>query len=520
MRIMIARELVRRSVGFAVLAVPFVAGGAVPESPTYTKDVAPILNANCVMCHRAGDIGPMSLMSFEEVRPWAKSIQKALDEGVMPPWHADEGIGHFKNERKLTADERATIVRWIEQGTKQGDPSDLPPLPEFPENGWRLGQPDLVVEFNKIDLPAGGPDQFHDLTGATGLTEDTWVKAVEVIPGNRKVVHHVILWQGNEGGERGWIGAWAAGMDPMVFPENTGRLVKANVPIIGDMHYHPADTAESDATKIGLYFAEGNKVDKELINLWVQNASFEIPAGADDYGARASYTFTQDAYITSLLPHLHYRGKDFTYTARFPDGRREKILSVSDYDFNWQTGYEFAEPLYVPKGTRIDCVAHWDNSANNPDNPDPTKNVRFGSESFNEMMIGFVDYYVKDGQRPISAQEAMRQLGDGLVAKHGGDIFYADVNQGEDNPSIQGVAYFPRNAATGVWHVNMLGSMYEAPVTNVAWTDNELKGRVDIMGQAFDFVVSLNPESGELNGNLVLPPGEDETITISGKKFE
>lgn len=502
-------------------ALPSLAHAA-PANPTFTKDVAPILFENCVTCHRPGDIGPMSLISYDEVRPWAKSMHKAVQEGVMPPWHADEGIGHFKNERKLTPDQKLTITRWIEQGAKQGDPTDLPPKPQFNEEGWRLGEPDLIVEFDQVDLPAGGPDRFHDLTGKTGLTEDKWITKVEVLPGNRKVVHHVILWQNDSEDQRGWIGAWAAGMAPMEFPEMTGRMLKAGSPIIADMHYHPAETAESDRTRIGIHFADDAEVEKELVNLWIQNASFEIPAGNPNYGARANYTFAQDSYITSLLPHLHYRGKDFTYTARFPDGTKHKLLSVSDYDFNWQTGYEFAEPVFVPKGTRIDCVAHWDNSANNPANPDPTKNVRFGNESYDEMMIGFVDYYVKDGVRPMSPQEAIEILGAELNAQHPGDVYVAAIIQ--DGPAFNGVLHLPKKGTTGVWHLNVLGSMYEAPVTNVAWDAESFKGTASVMGQSFDFVGTFDPASGELNGNLIIPEeeleDEDDVVLIKGKKVQ
>lgn len=501
----------------AALSLPVIAVAA-PERPTFSKDVAPILYERCVTCHRPADIGPMSLITYDEVRPWAKSILKAVGDGVMPPWHADAGIGAFKNERRLTDDERLTVTRWIEQGTKQGDVSDLPPAPEFDDEGWRLGEPDLVVEFNETALPAGGPDQFYDLVGETGLTEDTWVTKIEVMPGNRKVVHHVIIWQNDSQDQRGWVGAWAAGMQPMVFPEKTGRLIKAGTPLIADMHYHPADTPESDKTRIGLHFAKDNKVEKELINLWIQNADFEIPAGAKNYGARASYTFPQDAYITGLLPHLHYRGKDFVYTARFPDGRKEKLLSVSDYDFNWQTGYELAEPLYVPKGTRIDCVAHWDNSADNPDNPDPTKNVRFGSESYDEMMIGFVDYYVKDGMRPLSPQDAMQAAAEELGAQFPGDVYFADIKQ-DDGPDFVGLLHLPRAAANGTWKLNVMGSTFDAAVTKLRWEGDTFFATVTVLGQTFDFTGTIASD-GALNGNIIVPEEAEVDVLIEGRRVE
>jgi hypothetical protein len=352
----------------------------------------------------------------------------------------------------------------VKKGAKRGKPDDLPSAPTFNDNGWRLGEPDLVITFEETHLDGGGPDQFYDLSEPTGLTEDTWLKAVEVMPSNRKVAHHVIIWQRSEkGGQQGWIGAWAAGMEPMEFSKNTGRLLEANGNLIADIHYHPADTPQTDRTSIALHFAENNEVEKELVNLWVVNGSFKIPAGNPNYAARATYTFPQDSYIISMLPHLHYRGKDFTYTARFPDGRKEKLLSVSNYEFAWQTGYELEEPLFVPAGTRIDCVAHWDNSADNPNNPDPTKDVTFGNESYDEMMIGFIDYVVKDGVRPPSADKLIVIYAEELATKHSGEVYYTNVHDEEDGDIQYAVSYLPAGSDTGTLHLNNNGSMMEIP---------------------------------------------------------
>lgn len=506
------------STGVAMLligGVPAIANEA-PRNPTYSKDVAPILNTNCVQCHRPGDIGPMSLMNYDEVRPWAKSIRKNVENGTMPPWHADPAVGQFKNDRSLEDWEVATLVNWAKRGAKEGDRGDLPPAPDVPTGAWRLGEPDVVVDFREVKLKGGGPDRFYDLTGKTGIEEDTWIRAIEVLPGNRQVVHHVIIWQGGQG-SRGWLGAWAAGMEPMVFPEGTGRKLKAGVPLVADMHYHPADTPETDQTKIGLYLAKEDEIEKELINLWIQNAGFEIPAGKPDYKARANYTFTQDAYLMAFLPHMHYRGKSFTYTARFPDGRKQELLRVNDYDFNWQTGYEVADPIFVPKGTRINCVAVWDNSAENPDNPDPTRNVRFGDESYDEMMIGFVDYVVADGKSAKTPEETIAALAWELNEKDPGNIYRIDVVSDEDETYL-GAVELPRDRTTGTWHINMMGSMQKAPVSEIVWDGDRVTARLEIMGQVFNLDARVDPATNKVSGGVDEPDNPNNSAPVRGHR--
>lgn len=505
----------------ACIATTNVASAAAPKKPTFNEHVAPIFYKNCVNCHRAGDITPMSLITYKEVRPWAKSILKAVESGVMPPWHADEGIGHFSNERRLSDDERDTIVNWVNKGAKQGKPEDLPTAPTFDDDGWRLGEPDLVITFDEVDLDAGGPDQFYDLEASTGLTEDTWLQSVEVQPSNRKVAHHVIIWQqGNADQQRGWVGAWAAGMEPMRFPDNTGRLLTAGSSLVADMHYHPIDTAQTDQTSIGLYFAEDNKVEKELVNLWVQNPNFKIPAGNPNFAARATYTFLQDSYVINLLPHLHYRGKDFNYTARFPDGRKEKLLSVSKYDFNWQTSYELEEPLFVPKGTRIDCIAHWDNSADNPNNPDPTKDVTFGNESYDEMMIGFIDYVVKDGISPPSASELFEVYAQNLAERYPGEVYYTNVYDEADDSVQYTVSYLPTASDTGVLHLNANGTFLEATITELSWEGGRFEAVVNVVGQIYDFSGDIEPTTGKLTGIIVDRGNAENGGSVRGGRVE
>jgi len=493
-----------------------VAAAAATTNPTYTKDIAPILNENCVVCHRPGDIGPMSLMRYREVRPWAKSIQKNVQEGVMPPWHADPGFGPFRNERSLNQDEIDTIVSWVENGTPRGNPDDLPPLPTFGEDGWKLGEPDLVLELEPVTVPADGPDQFHDLIAETNLDEDKWIEAVEILPGERSVVHHVILWQGGaSGNQEGWIGAWAAGAQPMVFPAGTGRLLKKGQKVIGDMHYHPAGKAATDRTQIGFHFAEGNTVEKELINLWVMNAEFAIPPGDPNYEAHASHTFAQDSQILTLTPHLHYRGKDFRYTLTYPDGHKTDLLTVSNYDFNWQTVYEFEEPVPAPAGARIDCVAHWDNSADNPNNPDPNRTVYFGPESYDEMMIGFVDYVVDEGVRPVEQTDPVITKMQELARTFPGEVFKVMIRQGGQGFEPSALHLPPQGQ--GGWYVRVGSIAGKAPITDIVWSGKDFTAIARIPGQDPAQLAGTVTESGL---RMTMDMGNGMTAPLQGDRVD
>lgn len=488
-----------------------IAGSA---APTYSRDVAPILNENCVSCHRPGQAAPMALRTYEEVRPWVKSISKYVRQGEMPPWHADPNHGRFKNDRSLTQAEIDTIVHWAKRGAPKGDDADLPPLPEFSETDWRLGEPDFVVEFERVELPATGPDEFRDLVATVDIPEDRYLSALEILPEDRSVVHHVIIFQ-NGASSQGWIGAWAAGTDPMVFPEGTGRLLKKGARLVADMHYHPSGKAASDVTRLGLHFADTSAIEKELINLWIVNASFSIPPGDPNHEVLASHTFEQDSHILTLAPHMHYRGKDFTYVATYPDGREDTLLKVNDYDFNWQTVYELEQPLAAPKGTRIDCVAHFDNSEGNPDNPDPTRRVGFGDESYDEMMIGFVDYIVDEGRAPEPPQSKISRALDELAAAHPGDAYR--LRDADDDVGITAL-HLPRQG-DGVFHLTSNGNATRCDVTHIEWNENAFKCRVTIPGfTTLLFDGSVEPASGAIAGTIRLMNGE--TLELTGERVD
>ena len=410
--------------------------------PTFSKDVAPILYANCVSCHRPGEIGPMSLLSYKEARPWAKSIRDEVADGVMPPWHADPKHGKFANDRSLTPEQKDTLARWANGGAPEGNPEDLPALPKLTE-GWQIGEPDAVFQLPvEYKVPADGFVEYEYFEIPTNFTEDKWMQALEVRPGNRAVVHHVIISvrppkterrpaglragagmeipPGQSGGgpepadgpkrprglslfpppQRGGtgIGGFAPGTTKLVFEPGSAMLIRAGSTFIVQMHYTTNGSPQTDRTKFGVFLAkEAPKVEMRMTNL--VNGKLDIPAGAPDYALAAEMTTVNDITLRSLLPHTHLRGKSWEYTATYPDGRTEVILSVPKYDFNWQTDYVFAEPLKLPKGTKIRAVAHYDNSPRNKSNPDPKVNVKWGDQTWEEMMFTSVVYSV-DGAAP------------------------------------------------------------------------------------------------------------------------
>lgn len=383
--------------------------------PTFSKDVAPIFFNNCVSCHREGEIAPMSLLTYKQVRPWSRSIREKVLERSMPPWHADPHYGKFKNDRSLSEKEIKTIVAWVDGGAREGDPKDMPPAPRFAE-GWQIGEPDVVLNMPfEYSVPAEGVVSYKYFAIPTNFKEDRWVQAAEIRPGNRSVVHHVIafvippdtqLGRGAFRGAGGFdaIAGTAPGEQPSILPDGIGKLVKAGSTIVLQMHYTPNGSPQKDRTSVGLIFNR-KPVRKALTGGAAMNRSFLIPPGAENHRVVSSYRFRQDSRILNLMPHMHVRGKDFEYRLVYPDGTSKIILSVPRYDFNWQTRYELAEPVAAPRGSRLECVAHFDNSTRNKWNPDPTKAVRWGDQTWEEMMIGFVGF-TRDDQDLIDSRDA------------------------------------------------------------------------------------------------------------------
>jgi hypothetical protein len=357
---------------------------------TFNKDVAPILYKNCAECHRAGEIAPMSLITYKEARPWARSIKEKVLVREMPPWHADPRHGQFLNDRRLSQQDVDTIVAWVDQGAKEGEPGDLPAPPKYPD-GWNIGKPDAVFYLpEEYPVPADGVVEYKYFTVDTKFTEDKWIQAAEIRPGNRGVVHHVIVFVQN-GADRKLLVGYAPGEQPALISKGLGKKIPAGSKLVFQVHYTPNGTAAKDRSYVGLVFTK-QRPKNELMTRPILNARFAIPPGDPNYRVESSYTFTEDGQIHSLMPHMHLRGKDFEYRVTFPDGSSKVILSVPRYDFAWQSYYVLKEPVRAPKGTRVDCVAHFDNSSKNKYNPDPTKEVRWGDQTWEEMMIGWMSY--------------------------------------------------------------------------------------------------------------------------------
>ncbi len=376
-----------------VVIATFVGAASLNEgrssAVTFTKDVAPILYKNCAECHRPTGVAPMALLNYKEVRPWAKSIKERVVDRSMPPWFADPKHGEFSNNPSLSQSEINAITAWVDAGAPKGDDKDLPPAPKFTE-GWAIGEPDLVLSMKEeYSVPADGVVPYLYFRIPTNFTEDRWVQAVEIKPGDQRVVHHVIATLEDARRNRaGSLGGITPNKRAIISPPGSARLVKAGAVIVLQMHYTTVGVATKDRTSVGLIFAK----EKPKIVLGggnAMNTRFVIPAGAANHEVRASKTFEEDTYLYSMMPHMHVRGKDFTYTAVYPDGRSEIVLHVPKYNFDWQLDYELKKPLFLPKGTRLDCVAHFDNSARNKFNPDPTKDVRWGDQTWEEMMIGW-----------------------------------------------------------------------------------------------------------------------------------
>ena len=389
----------------ALATVVLVAAGVSDAAAqTYTKDVAPILYARCAACHRPTQMAPMSLMTYEEVRPWAKAIKQRVVKREMPPWFADPAHGVFANDASLPQAEIETIARWVDSGAPRGDARDLPAPPKFAE-GWSIGEPDAVLTIPEHQVPATGAVPYLYFTVPTNFTKDTWIAGLEIRPGNRQVVHHVIvsvLEPGHEappqGGTRGnvdvirnQLGGTTPNKPGVVYPAGIGKLVKAGSSLVFQMHYTTIGEAVIDRTSIGLKFAPTPPARHLRTGLALNNR-FVLPPGEPNHEVRSTVTIAEDVHLVSLTPHMHFRGKDFIYTATFPDGRSEILLRVPNYDFNWQLSYMLASPKALPAGTRIECVAHFDNSSRNAANPDPKAEVRWGDQTWEEMMIGFYTF--------------------------------------------------------------------------------------------------------------------------------
>lgn len=378
-----------------------------PANVTFTRDVAPILFASCTECHRPGEVAPFSLVTYEDAAKRADFIADIVESKRMPPYLARADFGHFEGERRLTAEQITTLRAWADAGAPLGDPKEMPPVPEFP-SGWRLGTPDLVVSMAEpFIVPAEGPDLNHFFVIPIEIPEDKYVIGVEFQAGNAKVCHHAIMYLDRSGNARardaatpepgysgfiptglsgGALGFWAPGYTPIFYPAGVGHRLEPKTDMALQIHYHPSGKEESDQSKVGIYFADEPPA-RRMGGLTMINFDVDIPAGEVRHKMTDTFTTPVDLEIVDVVPHMHYIGKEMKLTATLPDGTVKPLIWV-DWDFNWQDLYRYREVVKLPAGTRIDLEAYFDNSADNPYNPNsPPENIGFGEETTDEMCI-------------------------------------------------------------------------------------------------------------------------------------
>jgi hypothetical protein len=435
-RLLYHAHMIGQALAFGLLVAPLA------FSATFTKDVAPIFFARCAGCHRPNDVAPMSLLDYRSARPWAKAIREAVLARKMPPWFADPHVGSFANDARLSESEIETIKTWVDGGASEGDPRDLPPTPVFIE-GWRLGKPDIVIDIGEDFRVQPGQDAYEHFVVATNFTEGKWIRAAEIRPGNRKVVHHVhvsVLADAVEAGptsiesmtalnsflihdgkltrvrmdapvvdnacaadapdlpylrgfQEGALASFLPGRAPDAFPEGSAKWIPPRSNLEFVIHYAPTSgPPQTDRTSVGLYLA-ASPPERILRRMDLRNFFFRIPAGATNHEVKRCYTFEREKLLLSITPHMHYRAHDVTYELVRPSGEHERLLVVPHYDFNWQLVYRLKEPLYVEKNSRLIVTAHYDNSPNNPANPDPSQTIRWGDRSEEEMMTSWIEYF-------------------------------------------------------------------------------------------------------------------------------
>ena len=423
--------------GVALLAATAGVGAqqtAFEAVPTFAKDVAPVFYRTCVSCHRPGEMGPMSLVTYQDARPWARSIRDRVIARSMPPWFADPHYGKFSNDPTLSQKDIDTIVAWVAGGAPQGNLGQMPRLPDTMVAGWQIGTPDVVFEMpEEFQIPPTGTISYKTYNVKTTFKDDLWIVAAEVRPEDRAHVHHAVVTVIEPGGnkpvgavevtplaqetqkdshltpeelekrlktERGRsastehrLAGYAVGEGPRMIPAGYAKRVPAGSTLSFSMHYTTNGTPGKDRTKIGLVLATRPPTAEMYMGL-INNGLFEIPPGDPNTKVESEGVLQQDIHVWAIHPHMHVRGKDMTYTAMLPDGRQETLLRVPKYRFDWQLDYYLAEPKALPKGTRIRVTAHYDNSPANKDNPDPTATVHYGDQTWDEMMAGYFTYTI------------------------------------------------------------------------------------------------------------------------------
>jgi peroxiredoxin len=377
---------------------------------SFYRDVLPVLQNRCQQCHRKGEIGPFALKDFAEVRDWGPTIREAVAQRRMPPWPADPNIGKFSNDLSMTEAEIDTITKWVDEGCPEGNPAEKPPEKKFVD-GWNIGKPDRVFTMERpFHVPATGVVEYQNIYASPVFTQDTWVQAVECRFGNRSVVHHMLVLldfpkdhsRSQDGLVKGFFAAGAPGSTYFTFPKGYAKKIPKGARLRFQMHYTPNGSAAEDQSKFGVVLAKAPK-EREVQTYALGKLDINIPAGNPDHMEWSEQAVNGDVILTTLMPHLHVRGKSFTFKVVWPNGKKETLLSVPRWDFNWQPQYQLAKPIVLPKGSKIIVEAHWDNSADNPNNIFPLVDAQFGEQTFDEMFIGYVNFIPKslaDGSRP------------------------------------------------------------------------------------------------------------------------
>ncbi|HEV1286404.1 MAG TPA: thiol-disulfide isomerase [Bryobacteraceae bacterium] len=389
---------------------------------TFHKDVEPILQRSCQECHRAGEIAPMSLLTYEQVRPYAKAIKSDILLHKMPPWPADPHFSKFENDRSLTPEEVLTISAWVDSGAREGDKSAAPAPRKWVE-GWNITKPDLIIQMPQAyEVAAKGEIEYTYFVIPSGFTEDRWVQQVEVRPSDRTVVHHAQVflrepgskWMADAkpgvpyvppnltpgsrfanivGASNDMLTVYTPGMVPDIYKPGQAKQIKAGTDFVLVMHYTASGKDTKDRTSVGIVFAKGEPTERIITTAAINN-NFVIPAGDGNFKAVATAAVINPMTMVSLFPHMHLRGKSFQYDLIYPTGETKTILRVDHWSLNWQPSYKLAEPIQLTPGMKVRATAWWDNSANNPSNPDPSKEVKWGDQSWEEMLVGFYDVAV------------------------------------------------------------------------------------------------------------------------------
>jgi hypothetical protein len=420
----------------ALLVLLMVPAAATPQ--TFNKDILPILQKNCQACHRPGAIAPMSFLTYKETRPYARAIVKAVQSRTMPPWFADPTVGHFENAKLLSEAEIAAFAAWADKGAAEGNANDKP-APVVFKDGWTIGQPDIVVTMPKdVELPATGVIDQQNVLVYAHFEKDMWVKAAEVRPGNPRAVHHMKAWirppksnwmrDAPEGvlysPPRGAVGVdgvpdpvvvsasgyrpvqdilakYNPGVEGQEFATgNAAKFIAAGSDIVFEVHYTATGKPEKDRSSVGIVLADGPPAQRHLTTTAISERNFEIPAGAPNHEVRSETVVNEPAKLVWVQPHMHYRARKYELTVVYPSGEEKTVLRVPNYRFDWQVGYELAQPLDLPKGTKVKTVAYYDNSRANKFNPDPTVNVRYGAQSWDEMHVTFVGILIDAKANP------------------------------------------------------------------------------------------------------------------------